>query len=993
MKLFIDCETYSELDLKSRGTYVYAANCEVMLVTYAIDDGPVQVWDLTAEPLIPHELAEAAYSGKHKLIAHNAMFDRAVFDNTCTIETKISDWQCTMVQAFSHGLPGSLDKLCEIYKIGSDKAKIKDGRRLIQLFCKPRPKNSKIRRATSETHPEDWAKFIEYAKSDIEAMRVLHKKMPKWNYPREPELSLWHLDQAINDRGVMIDRTMAESVLRAVDRAKITLADETSAMTGGELASTTQVQATIDYVLREHGVVLDGMTKAQVSKALDDEDIPEPVKELLRIRQQAGSSSTAKYTGMLRMVGEGDRVRGGIQFAGAARTRRAAGRGGLQVQNLPSRGLLPDWLIDEGIELMKLDAEDLVFPNVMHLASSAIRKTLIAAPGKKLCVSDLSNIEGRKVAWYANEEWKLQAFRDFDAGTGHDLYNLAYAKAFKVPVESVTKDQRAIGKVMELMLGYGGGVGAFVTGAAGYGFDLEKLADGIFETLPRIQVEEAYNFLEWCKDTKRPRYALSDKAFVTVDTLKRLWRLSNSATVDLWAKIQNAAELAILTREPQKVDKLTFEMKGAWLRIRLPSGRYLCYPFAKYDSEKGLSYYGIDQYTRQWQEIRTYSGKLLENCIAAGTEVLTDTGWLPIESVKTTHRIWDGVEWVKHEGLKYSGKLFTITVFGVRMTPEHLVLTSEGWKNGATAKGYNRFECRLPNRYTTEPFRKRGLALGLLVYLWGGKNTRIFRNDETKEARDISLLRMPEERVYRKKEHQTRHGDASGVLGLAEYGRPLQVIYTSGMEKLWGAWHNSLRILENVRELLEGHVKHLSRRLHDRTNGQCPRIFGSKLPMENAQKTGEQYAENGLYNDPHRNYIRESSREEIQDKTNDIGASFIRGLDGRESLKHSCNSVQKVYDIMNCGPRNRFVVRGSDGIPLIVHNCCQSSARDVLYDSMPRAEEAGFLIVLHVHDELVTETEKHKNVAELSQIMAAGEPWTKGLPLAAAGFESLRYKK
>lgn len=683
MKLWIDCETYSELDLRSVGSYRYAANCRVMLVTWAVDDGPVQVWDVTETNKKPNDLYRAICQEPEKW-AHNSMFDRVVLKQVFS-SLPIFTWRDTMVQALSHGLPGSLDKLCEIYKIGADKAKIKDGKRLIQLFCKPRPKNSKIRRATGETHPEEWSRFIEYAKSDIEAMRAIQKKLPSWNYPREPELSLWHLDQVINDRGVMIDRSMAESVIRAVDRAKASLANETKEMTDGALASTTQVQATIDYVLQEHGIVLDGMTKAQVSKALDDDDIPEPVKELLRVRQQASSSSTAKYTALLKRANDDDRFRGGIQFAGAARTRRAGGRG-FQPQNLPSRGLLPNWLIDEGIELMRLDAEDLVFPNVMHLASSAIRKTLIAAPGKKLCVSDLSNIEGRKVAWYANEEWKLQAFRDFDAGTGYDLYNLAYAKAFKVAVESVTKDQRAIGKVMELMLGYGGGVGAFVTGAAGYGFDLENLANDIFDTLPKNQVEEAYNFLEWCKDTKRPRYGLSDKAFVTVDTLKRLWRLSNSATVDLWAKIQNAAELAILTREPQTVDKLTFEIKGAWLRVRLASGRYLCYPFAKYDSEKGLSYYGIDQYTRQWQEIRTYSGKLLENI-------------------------------------------------------------------------------------------------------------------------------------------------------------------------------------------------------------------------------------------------------------------------------------------------------------------CQSSARDVLYDSMPRAEAAGFPIVLHVHDELVTETEKHKTVEELSQIMAAGEPWTTGLPLAAAGFESLRYRK
>lgn len=299
---------------------------------------------------------------------------------------------------------------------------------------------------------------------------------------------------------------------------------------------------------------------------------------------------------------------------------------GFQPQNLPSRGLLPDGLIEHGIELMKCDAEDLVFPNVMHLASSAIRRVLIAAPGKKFCISDLSNIEGRKVAWYAGEEWKLQAFRDFDAGTGHDLYNLAYARAFNIPVENVTKNQRSTGKVLELFLAYGGGCGAFVTGAAGYGFDLEKLAVNIFDTLPNDAVREATEFLDWWSKQKRDKYGLSDKAFITVDVLKRLWRRSNAKITQLWPDVQHAAQYAVTTGDTAEVGLLKFDKKGTWLRVRLASGRFLCYPFAEFDNDEGLSYYGVDQYTRKWQKIRTHGSKIVENiCQSSARDVLYDS--------------------------------------------------------------------------------------------------------------------------------------------------------------------------------------------------------------------------------------------------------------------------------------------------------------------------------------------------------------------------------
>ena len=918
------------------------------------------------------------------------MFDYAVLKYSDTLELPINKLRCSMVSALSHGLPGGLDDLCEIFKIPTEQAKIKDGKRLIQLFCKPRPKNSKIQRATRETHPDEWARFVEYARNDIEAMRAIHKKLPTWNYPREPELSLWHLDQVINDRGILIDREHAEATLRAVERAKQRLSEQTVDMTEGRLQSTTQVQATIDYIMEEYGIHTDNLTKAGVKKLLEL-DIPEGLRNLLETRQQAGSSSTAKYQALLNKASSDGRFRGGIQFSGASRTRRAGGRG-FQPQNLPSRGLLPKWLVEEGIELMKIDAEDLLFPNTMHLAVSAIRQTLIAPPGMKFCISDLSNIEGRKVAWYAAEEWKLKAFREFDAGTGHDLYKLAYSRAFKIPVENVVKSQRDIGKVMELASGYQGGVGAYVNMAAAYNFDVEKLSDSIFDTLPRAQVDEAYNFLDWTKSQKRSRYGLTDKAFMSVDVLKRLWRNAHPGVTKLWADLQNAAEATIRTKRPHDVGLLQFDMKGNWLRIRLASGRYLCYPYAAYSVDEGITFYGVDQYTRKWSKQRTYSGKILENCIAEDTEVLTDSGWTPIQGITTTHRVWDGEEWVKHSGLKYSGKQRVITVFSVKMTADHLVLTAEGWKRGAEAERYNRVGCRIPNGNGTESLGRAKMALENSVYLRGGKGIRGTGINENEEARRGSVLRVQTEGNYWGTQPKTRNVYASGLRCLSKYGRSLPVAVASCVEKLRRAGHSCLRRVEQFSSILAGYVEHVSPRCYNRASGQCPRLLENKLQMAYAQKAGEQYSEDEALRNADRQYIGKPSGEKVQYRANDFSAQTSIRVDGGGRAENAGETVP-VYDVMECGPRNRFVVRGSDGTPLIVHNCCQSSARDVLYDAMPRAEHHGFSIVLHVHDELVAEARKELHVDDLSAIMAAGEPWTEGLPLAAAGHESARYCK
>jgi DNA polymerase len=323
--------------------------------------------------------------------------------------------------------------------------------------------------------------------------------------------------------------------------------------------------------------------------------------------------STSKYKAMLKAVNDDGRARGLLQFDGASRTGRSSGRT-VQPQNFvrPNKYLAKDW--EFSVEVVKAGAATLFFDNVMEATAGLARAALVAAPGKKFVVADLSNIEGRLLAWLAGEEWKLQAFRDFDAGTGHDLYKLAYAKAFKIEPEGVTSDQRAIGKVLELSMGYQGGAGAFVTFALAYSTDLEELADTAFDTLPDWAQREAQEFYKWMLKKKSNTFGLSEKAFVTCDALKRMWRAAHPNVVAFWGELDEAFRNA--TQQPGKkfvARRCTVSRSGNWLRVLLPSGRSLCYPAPQVSDKGELSYMGNNQYTRKWQRIKTYSGKLAEN--------------------------------------------------------------------------------------------------------------------------------------------------------------------------------------------------------------------------------------------------------------------------------------------------------------------------------------------------------------------------------------------
>lgn len=646
---YIDTETFSPTPIKW-GTYRYLDDAEVMIVTYALgDDAPVQVWDVTDGSPMPADLRYVVDDPEELFTAHSSMFDRNSLPKVGII-IPIPRWRDTLVKALCHGLPGGLDALCTILRIDADKAKVKDGKRLIQLFCKPRPANQKIRRATRETHPEDWQRFIDYAKGDVTAMREVDHKLPEWNYSGS-ELAAWHRDQRINDRGMCVDTTFATAAIAAVEREQARLGKKTLALTHGEVASTTQRDQLLAHIIKGYGIELPNMQMATLERRIADPDLPVELRELLSVRLAASSTSTSKFAALLRGVQGDGRLRGTLQFAGAARTRRWAGRT-FQPQNLPRIDAveIARWhgieilrskyaglesapgveehhiveYLDTAIESTLAGVADIMFDDVMAATRMTVRGAIVAPPEKKLVIADLANIEGRDAAWLAGEDWKLQAFRDYDAGTGPDLYKLAYAKAFQIEPSDVAKQQRQIGKVMELMLQYEGGVGAFITGAATYGIDLKAMTEVAYPTLPGDVVYEAEGFLEWVKKEKRDQYGLDDQVFVTCDSLKRLWRRAHPAIHSLWADLKGCAINAI-NNPGNTVECRMFKLRrdGAWLRIRLPSGAYLCYPSPRVHEDNSISYMGMNQYTRQWSRLYTYGGKLFENaCQAVAGDVL-----------------------------------------------------------------------------------------------------------------------------------------------------------------------------------------------------------------------------------------------------------------------------------------------------------------------------------------------------------------------------------
>lgn len=583
MILYIDIETYSSTDITKSGAYKYieSPDFEVLIVGYALNDGPVTVVDLAQGEELSDFFIEALHDPKCLKVAHNAVFERLSF-RRIGHDVPAEQWYCTSVKAAYCGLPLSLDNVSKVLDLQDKKLEI--GKTLIRYFscpCKPTKINGGRTRNYPEHAPDKWEMYKEYNKYDVLAEREIYKLLEKYTIP-ESERRLYSVDQHINDRGITVDVELAAAAIDIDTMYTQTLLDKATALTGLDNPnSLTQIKK---WVLQKTGCEITSLAKDEIENvAADFAEYPE-VTELLELRKELSKTSVKKYYAMINCACSDNRVRGTFQFYGANRTGRWAGRL-LQLQNLAKNHVSNIELPRELVRRKDLDAVEMLYGQVADILSQLIRTALIAPEGRTLAVADFAAIEARVISWLAGEQWRMDIF----AGDGK-IYEATGARMFGVPIESITKGSEIRGKakISELALGFGGSVNA----------------------LRRMGGE---------------KMGLSDSE---MKSLVKRWRDANPCIVYLWEDVERAAKEAVKYRRRSTAadGKLTFECDGDNLMVRLPSGRQLFYRHATIKTKPKpnvptmtptIWYEGVVQETKHWGEIDTYGGKLVENCVQA----------------------------------------------------------------------------------------------------------------------------------------------------------------------------------------------------------------------------------------------------------------------------------------------------------------------------------------------------------------------------------------
>lgn len=951
--LSIDIETYSAADIGSVGSYRYIDDptFEILLFGYAWDDEPVQVVDLTDCEEVPAEVVAALTCPDVTKTAWNCAFERIALEKHFGLYLPPEQWQDSMILAGVCGLPMSLDGAGKALGLGEDAAKDKAGKALIRYFCSPcRPTktNGQRTRNMPEHDPEKWAAFIEYNRQDVVAERAIRKMLEEY-IPGETEHRFWCLDQRINEKGMRVDLPLVRHAIEFDARYKGELTAQAIALTGIENPnSVSQIKA---WLMEQEGIAVPSLNKKAVADVVAKLST-DKAKEFMTLRTRLAKSSTKKYEKMAESSCADGHARGMFQFYGANRTGRFAGRL-IQLQNLPQNHM-PDLdvarqLVLEGDYETTEELYDAISPTLSEL----IRTALIPEPGHQFIVADFSAIEARVLAFLAKEQWRLDTFE-----AGGDIYCASASQMFHVPVVKHGENGhlRQKGKVAELALGYGGGVNALKAfGADKMGMTDEEMAS-------------------------------------TVD----LWREASPNIVKMWKTLERAAIRTIVKRIPSKdpISGTRFDFEHGILWMTLPSGRRIAYYGAAYEESrwkngKALSYMGIDQKTKKWCRVETWGGKLTENCWAAGTPVLTACGWKAIEEVQAHELVFDGVDWVECGGAVYRGHKLTISVNGQRVTPDHLILTTEGWKRAEETDGLNRAEIRNPDRAWAIRTKRlsRKMAVDSAVRLWPCSQCGFPR------PQNCQILWLPDKADPLKTSENTRDVEASSICRVAQHGTALHKPGSSCVEELRRPGYYGLRkMATQLRELLGRYGRKLRTRFGSGSKRQQRRVLTGELSMgyeknEQQEQAGQPICGNLPW--PH-------------DGGRAVGADrnwryYTPVSDERRNHRRltvdTTRRDEPVYDLLDCGPRHRFVI-ACDGGPLIVHNCTQATARDCLRDAMLALDAAGFDIRAHVHDEvIITEPIGGRTVDEVCEIMGRELPWAPGLPLKAAGYSCPYYQK
>jgi DNA polymerase len=875
-------------------------------------------------------------------IAHNASFELALMSTLGMIDFIPEQWRCTAVHALGLGLPGGLGAVAAELRLAEQKSDV--GKALIRRFSMP-PRVP----GTPQPGPEDgrWFEFVEYCRQDVRTERAIAHHLEALRRLPDSEWALWHLDQRINQRGLPVDLALVRGAMAvdAVNRERAT--EAVRDLTG--VANPGSRNQLLTWLASQE-VTPDDLTAGTVKGLLSDDDLPERVREVLEHRQQLAASSTAKFEALARATGDDGRLRGTLKFNGA-HTGRWSGQL-FQPQNLP-RGNLSAQDVETARAIVRegdIELLTLLYPNHSQVLGSLVRSTIIAPPGKMLVVADLSSIESVVLAWCAESQYLLDLFRD-----GRDPYKDFATRLFNIPYDQVTKQQRNLCKPATLGGGFGLGGPGLQAYAAGFGLVLSA--------------EQAAEHV-------------------------RIFRAAYPDIPTLWRELTQATSRAVA--HPGQIyhaGRCRYHTGRGYLWCELPSGRFLAYreprvasTMTQWGEREQLSYL-----VREGKHLRvnTFHGKLTENCLSGATRVLTREGWRRLDSLTRTDEVYDGEDFVSHKGLVFRGRQDCLLVDGVLMTADHEVMTHDGWQEASLIQGSYRTAIRYVDRDPTFTPNFSRLGMGVQMRLWEHQTFR-GRGDKTAGGTTWSNheLWLLHETLDRRRQYPSRDVGSPGVCRMAQHDGSVSAANPSGLGELWRSGYRSVRTLaRKVRALLGRHGANVSKRFGSGSQGQQRGLLTRELLVDYSEK---QHDEQTGY-DSRRGYSPAIGRD---------GGRAVNPLLPEESRDgpagpQSEHRAVRVYDILNAGPRHRFVVLGDSG-PFIVHNCVQAIARDILASGIRRAcADPRLEVISHIHDEVVTLADSDDTGAldRLIQHLTTVPAWADGLPLKAAGWVGPVYKK
>ncbi len=588
--LSIDLETFSSVPIGKTGAYKYiqSPDFEILLFAYSLDGAPVEIVDFAQGELLPDWVYAALTDPAYIKHAYNAPFEWYCLSKFCGRMLPVDQWRDTMLHGLYCGFTAGLDATGKALGLPAEKQKLSVGKALIRYFCvpcNPTKANGGRTRNYPKHDPEKWELFKTYCKGDVVTEMEIERRLSNFPVPMDVEKQ-WQTDLIINARGVAVDMGMVQGALEIGASTRDQLMSEAVQITG--LENPNSIKQLADWLQTATDETITDLRKDTVAMMLKNQVVSGDAERMLEIRQELGKTSTKKYDAIEAAVCADGRVRGLLQFYGANRTGRWAGRL-VQVQNLPRTyiGLEHLPLARNAVRNREADKLRLLFGSVPDTLSQLIRTSFVTSPGNKLVDADFSSIEARVISWLAGEHWRLEVFR-----THGKIYEASASQMFGVPIEKIKKGNpeyalRQRGKVAELALGYQGSTGALITmGALNMGIPEEDLPDIVSR-----------------------------------------WRESNKRIVDLWYRVEGAAVSVIQSGVPAGVNNLVLareydaENGLDFLTIKLPSGRKLYYARPELGvnqwGKSSIAYYGVNQTTKQWTPLETYGGKLVENIVQA----------------------------------------------------------------------------------------------------------------------------------------------------------------------------------------------------------------------------------------------------------------------------------------------------------------------------------------------------------------------------------------